>query len=73
VSVSSKFIEEEGLLTLVEAAKFLKISERTLLDISEPRGHLAVVRQGRRCKRYSPEAIRRYIQECQSRKPEATK
>ena len=44
-----------------EAASALRLSERTLWTLSQPRGSLPVVRIGRSV-RYSPDALRAWVE-----------
>ncbi len=52
---------EQKLLTAREAAKFLGLSERTIWEISGPRGDLPAIRLGRSV-RYSRADLADYIQ-----------
>ena len=45
-----------------EAASALRLSERTLWSLTQPRGPIPAVRLGRRSVRYSPEALRAWIE-----------
>jgi predicted DNA-binding transcriptional regulator AlpA len=51
------------LLTVREAAEALRISQKNLWVLSEPRGPIPVVRIGARSTRYTAEALRRYIEQ----------
>lgn len=57
-------MSQRGLLTTREAAEFLSISEKTLWNLSAPRGPIPVVRI-KRCVRYSMDALLEFIQQQQ--------
>ena len=48
------------LMTSQQVAKFLQVSERTLWELTEPRGPIPAVRIGRSV-RYVPEAIEMWL------------
>ncbi|MCA9049126.1 MAG: helix-turn-helix domain-containing protein [Planctomycetaceae bacterium] len=50
----------QDLLTPREAAKALRISERTLYSLTQPRGTIPVVRIGRAV-RYSADSLERWV------------
>lgn len=54
------------LLTPKEAAKILRIGDRTLFNRTYPHGPIAAVRIGPNCVRYTHEALQRYIDSLQS-------
>lgn len=60
------------LLTISEAARALRISERTLWDISQPRGPIAVITLGRR-KLYSRGWLVSWIADSAARSMEGTR
>ncbi len=52
--------EKLQLLTLLEAAQSLRVSERTLWSMTKPRGPIPAVRLGRSV-RYCPNTLRSWI------------
>ena len=55
-------IRQAPLLTSHEAAQVLRVSERTLYSLTQPRGTIPKVLVGMRLVRYSPQALQEWIQ-----------
>ncbi len=63
--ISNGHIAPTLLLTAREAAQALRISEKTLWSLTQPRGPIPVVRVGQRSVRYSVAALEQWIAEQQ--------
>ena len=57
------------LLSPREASKALAISERTLWSLTAPRGPIKCVRITKKCIRYSPAALQKWIEHEESQSP----
>jgi len=62
----SNFTTPTLLLMAREAAESLRISGKTLWNLTAPRGPIPVVRLGKRSVRYDPIALRAYLDQQQS-------
>lgn len=63
--------ESTTLLTSREAANFLRVSTRTLFNLTTPNGSIPCVRVGRSV-RYSPTALQEWVERQQSSQMAAT-
>ncbi len=52
--------DEEKILTAPEAAKYIRVYEKTLWELSAPRGPISVVRF-KRCVRYEIGALKKFL------------
>ncbi len=60
--IDTASIPEPLAVTAREAARLLRVSERTLWGLTAPRGPIPVARIGPRLVRYSVNELRRYLE-----------